>query len=94
MSRLKTKRPDEILTEYFFSLKDWPEYPDPFYKENNIKFGRFLRPANDLLFLCDGDIEKAKIILAKVLKKAHNEGLDDAGIEYVIEKWPELSLNI
>ena len=91
MSRSKIKRPDEILVEYFFSLKGYPEWPDSFYKENNIRYNRFLLPARDLLDLSDGSLEKAKITLAKMKKLAEDSCWDDWNLSSVPKFWLELN---
>lgn len=91
MSRLQTKRPDEELIEFYFSLKNWPEWPNPFYKENNIKFGRFLKPARNLLELFDGDIFRTQLFLIKVAEKANRECLEEWGLEFALDKFLELN---
>jgi hypothetical protein len=68
------------LVEYFFSLKGWSS------KDNGIVFKRYLRPAKDVLTLCEDDVQEAKFCLDKVSEWAKSRELDWT-IETVIKKW-------
>ena len=82
-----------MIVEAFFHLKGYPEWPDNFYKENNIKFGRFLKPSRNLLELFDGDIFRTQLFLIKVAEKADKECLEEWGIEWALEKFLEINQN-
>lgn len=91
MSRLKTKRPDELLVEYFYELKGWDYEDKEFLKENKIVFGRHLNPAKNLLILCDNNFDKAKELLNKTREWAESFGGEDWLIETAIKKFLEFS---
>lgn len=77
------------VVNYFFELKGWANKEKPFYAENKIIYSRFLRPAKDLLELCEGNLEESKECLRKVGEWAKSHDLD-WGIETVFKKWYEI----
>jgi len=76
------------VIQYFFSLKGWA------YKGTDSEkklFRRYLRPAKDLLELCESDIPAAKECLDKISVWAKSRELDWS-IETVFKKWYEIDL--
>ena len=61
----RVKNNCELLVDYFLELKNWDDQPKEFYKKNNIRYSRYLRPAKQVLELYDGNLEKAKVGLDK-----------------------------
>lgn len=76
--------PIQEVVNYFFGLKGWP-----LDGEKKIVYSRFTRPAKDLLYLCDEDIEEAKQCLKKVATWADSRKLDYS-IETVFKKWYDI----
>ena len=56
---------------YFFEIKGWANKEKEFYKKNKIIYSRFTKPAKELLYLCDNNLEEAK----ECIKKVENCGL-------------------
>jgi hypothetical protein len=81
-------KPQDVVN-YFFELKGWANKDKDFYKKKKIIYARFLRPAKELLELCDGNLEEAKECLDKISKWATSHDLGWA-IETVFKKWYEL----
>jgi hypothetical protein len=77
------------IINYFFELKGWADKDKGFYEKNKIIYGRFTRPAKDLLGLCDDDLEEAKLCVKKVSDWAESRDLDWS-IETVFKKWYDL----
>jgi hypothetical protein len=73
------------IVNHFFSLKGWD------VKDNTKKaiYSRFVRPAKELLNLCDDDILEAQNCLDKIATWAKSRDLDFS-IETVFKKWYEL----
>ena len=89
MKEEKDKPPTNQVVNYFFVLKGW-DYKEPeFYKKHKIYYGRYVKPAKDLLELCGGSVEKAKESLDKISEWADSRNLDWA-IETVLKKWLEI----
>ena len=75
------------IVNYFFVLKDWDNLPKEFYIKNHIIYGRYVKPAKQLLELCDNDVEKAKEVLDKISSWANDNGMEYT-IETVIKRYP------
>lgn len=84
-----TKLQDVI--NYFFELKGWANKDKQFYKKKEIIYSRFVRPAKDLLELCDNNLDDAKECIKKIADWANSRELD-WGIETVFKKWYDLDL--
>jgi hypothetical protein len=52
-SNSKTTPAQEVVN-YYFELKGWANKGKEFYGKHNIVYGRFTKPAKELLDLCDG----------------------------------------
>ena len=73
-----------LLVTYFFELKGWTT------KEvKQVIFKRYVRPAKELLTLCDNSLEEAKLCLEKVGGWAKSRDLDWS-IETVFKKWYDI----
>jgi hypothetical protein len=77
------------VVNYFFSLKGWDNKDKDFYSKNKIVYSRYVKPAKQLLQLCDSSLDEAKICLQKVAEWAKSRNLD-WGIETVFKKWYEI----
>ena len=78
----------QLVIHYFFERKGWVYKGTP----AEIKlFGRFTRPAKDLLALCEGDVPAAKECISKISEWAKSHDLDWS-IETVFKKWYEIDL--
>jgi len=82
-------KPQDVVN-YFFELKGWANKEKNFYKKQKIVYARFLRPAKELLYLCDGVLKDAQDCLDKVSKWATSRELDWS-IETVFKKWYDLN---
>lgn len=80
------------IVNYYYELTDMADMGAEWYKEHNIVYSRYCRPAKDLLELCDGDIEKAKNMMERVKDWVDGFGGEFA-IETVFKKWMELEQN-
>lgn len=92
--KLKVKQDDpkssvSQLVDYYFELRGWANLPKDEYKKRKIIYGRFTRPAKQLLILCDHDLDKAKYLLDCVKRWAENKRLDWS-IETVFKRWGEI----
>ena len=81
--RMKILTSVQELVEYFFQLKGWVDKSRPI-------FSRFVRPAKDLLELCDDSIVGAKEKLDLTKRWADSAQLDWS-IETVFKKWNDLA---
>ena len=56
------------IIDHFLNLKNlhWRE----------VKYGRYCKPAQELLILCDGDVEKAKEVLTSLKADMEKNGLE------------------
>ena len=72
------------VVNHFFSLKNWDSS-----SEKKPVYARYVRPAKDLLDLCEGSVEEAKECLRKIAEWAKSRDLDWS-IETVFKKWYEL----
>jgi hypothetical protein len=79
------------VVNYFFSLKGWDNKDKDFYAKHKIVYSRYVRPAKQLLQLCDGSLDEAKFCLKKVADWADSRNLD-WGIETVFKKWYEIDI--
>ena len=79
------------VVNYFFELKGWANKNKDFYLKNKIIYARFMKPAKELLTLCEGSLEEAKECLKKVSVWAISRELDWS-IETVFKKWYDLDL--
>jgi len=77
------------LVNYFFELKGWANKDKDFYRKKKIIYARFTRPAKELVYLCDNDLEEAKFCLKKVAEWADSRELDWS-IETVFKKWYDI----
>lgn len=75
------------LVLYFFELKGWIYVKGE--KSSQKVFHRFLRPAKELLELCNDNLDEAKFCLKKVADWAKSRKLDWS-IETVFKKWYEI----
>lgn len=91
MEKEKTKKisPVHELVNYYFDIKGWANKNKSFYQENNIVYGRSTKPAKQLLEMCDGNLEEAKLNLKKVAEWAKSRNLDFS-IETVFKRWNEI----
>jgi len=89
--KTKATTPLQEVVNYFFELKGWANKEKDFYAKNKIIYSRFVRPAKDLLELCEGDVASAKECLVKISTWAKSRDLDWS-IETVFKKWYELDL--
>lgn len=79
------------LVNYYYELKGWGNKDKSFYKENEIVYGRAAKPAKQLLELCEGNLEEAKLCLSKVKEWAESRGLDWS-IETIFKRWYDIDL--
>lgn len=77
--------PLKELISYFFELKGWAHKSKDFYKENQIVYARFTKPAKDLLKQAQS-LEKAKNALSLTKEWADEKKLDWM-IETSLRKW-------
>ena len=87
-SNLNEPRPQDIVN-YFFELKGWDNKSKEFYAKNKIIYGRYTKPAKELLFLCDNNLNEARECLDKLSKWAISHDLDWS-IETVFKKWYDI----
>ncbi len=82
------KNPSKVqqTINYYFELKGWANKEKDYCLKRKILYGRFTRPAKELLSLCDNDVEIAKQRLKKIKQWAESKGLN-WGIETVIKRW-------
>lgn len=85
------KSATQKLVNYFFELKGWANKDKDFYKGNKISYSRHLRPAKELVALCEGNLDEAKHCLKKVADWAMTRDLDWA-IETVFKKWYDIDI--
>lgn len=90
---LKEKPKEKPLTNiqqvvnYFFSLKGW----DINGSGGDKVYSRYVRPAKDLLGLCEDSVSEAQACIKKVADWADSRQLD-WGLETIFKKWYELDL--
>jgi len=85
-TQLRKTQCGNSLVDYFYELKGWT-----YKKEEQAVYRRFLRPAKELLNLCEGNLEEAKLCLKKVADWASSRELDWS-IETVFKKWYDLDI--
>ena len=88
MSLNELTRVQEVVTHYFESKQVSLEELKEKAKRGEIHYGRFTKPAKQLLELA-GSVEKAKESIDKVAKWANTNGLEYT-IETVFKKWLEI----
>lgn len=86
----KEKKPlkprlDIKLIDFFFLLKGW----DTKNKANRIIYGRYLRPAKQLLELTEGNLDTAKHNLQVIANWANAQKIDWS-IETVFKRWHDI----
>lgn len=81
--------PIQEIVNYYYELKDMDEMSEEWYKENNIRYSRFTKPAKDLLQLCNNDVEKAKDFMERICHWTEDFG-GEWEIETVTKKYLEL----
>ena len=90
---IKKEEKDKPLTNqivnYFFELKGWANKEKEFYKKKKIIYSRFVKPAKELLYLCDNDLGEAKHCLKKLSDWAISRKLGWS-IETVFKKWYDI----
>ncbi len=79
------------VVNYFFELKGIDNESKEFYKENKIVYSRYVKPAKDLLVLCDDNLEKAKKSLSFINEWARDNSLEWE-IETAFKRWHTLNL--
>jgi len=84
-NRENSLNPLKELISYFFELKGWAHKSKDFYKENQIVYARFTKPAKDLLKQAQS-LEKAKNALSLTKEWADEKKLDWM-IETSLRKW-------
>ncbi len=77
------------IVNYFFELKGWANKEKEFYKKKRIIYSRFVKPAKELLYLCDNDLEEAKHCLKKLADWAISRELNWS-IETIFKKWYDI----
>ncbi len=75
------------VVNYFFSLKGW----DINGTGGEKVYSRYVRPAKDLLGLCEDSVSEAQACIKKVADWADSRQLD-WGLETIFKKWYELDL--
>ena len=85
----KDKPKHNQVVNHFFVLKGWDYKTKEFYIKNKINYGRHVKPAKQLLILCDYDVEKAKEKLDKMSEWADSKYLDWT-IDTAIKKFLEI----
>jgi|SRR6185436_11510631 len=86
---IKVKKDFEKIVDFFFELKEWADMPKEFYIENQISYGRHVKPAKQLLELFNDEFEKAKEFLQRVADYCNDRGLEWS-IETCFKKYLEL----
>jgi hypothetical protein len=81
-SATKAKTKIQEIVDYFFLLKEWD-------KNKNVVYSRYVKPAADLLELCEQNVEGAKKRLEIVNNWANIKELDWS-IETVLKRWFDL----
>lgn len=76
--------PLQEVVNHFFLLKGWNTE-----EKSKVVYARFVRPAKDLLELCESDVNEAKDCLSKVSEWAKSRDLEWS-IETVFKKWYEI----
>jgi hypothetical protein len=77
------------LVDYFFELKGWANKEKNFYKQERIVYARYIRPAKELMSLCEENLDEAKMCLKKVSDWAQSRDLDWS-IETIFKKWYDI----
>lgn len=77
------------LVNYFFVLKGWNDKPKDFYSKHKIIYARFMKPASQIMELCDKDFAYAKDRVERVFHWAESRELD-WGLETVIKKFLDI----
>ena len=85
----KDKPPHNQVVNHYLVLKGWNDKEKSFYIKNHIYYGRYVKPAKELLILCDGNVELAKEKLDKISSWANINFLDWE-IETAIKRFLEL----
>jgi len=75
------------VVNYFFSLKGW----DINGSGGDKVYSRYVRPAKDLLGLCENSVSEAQACIKKIADWADSRNLD-WGLETIFKKWYELDL--
>lgn len=77
------------IVNHYFKLKGWDNKEKDFYKKNKIIYGRYTKPARQLLELCDNVVEYATERVDRVKAWADSNELDWS-LETVIKKFLEI----
>ena len=82
------KQPTQVqeVVNYFFEIKGWANKEKSFYSKNKILYGRYTKPARELLILTDNDLTQIKKrikMLAEWCEKNHLSW----SLETVIKRW-------
>ncbi len=87
----KTKPKTDVgeLVDYYLELRGWANLPKEEYQKRKIIYGRFTRPAKQLLVMCDKNLDRAKYLLDCVKRWAALKHLDWS-IETVFKRWGEI----
>jgi hypothetical protein len=82
----KEKTPIQEIVDYFFELKGWQ---DSDIKEKKVIYSRYVKPAKDLLDLCNDNVGGAKKRLEIIKNWADSQEIE-WGIETVFKRWLDL----
>lgn len=74
------------VVNYFFEIKGWANQEKSFYSKNKILYGRYTKPARELLVLCDNDLTKIKKYI-KLLSEWAEKNKLSWSLETVIKRW-------
>lgn len=83
---IKEKTKIQEIVDYFFELKEWNKEK---LIENKIIYSRYVKPAKELLGLCEDNIEIAKKRLDIIKNWANSQELEWT-IETVFKRWFDL----
>jgi len=84
--RFFKKNAIEVLVDYYYELKGWTDQPKAYLRQNKISYSRNCKAARDVLYLCSGDIEKAKGRVDEINKWAKANNLEWS-LETIIKRF-------
>lgn len=77
------------VINYFFVAKGWDNKEKSFYIKNRILYGRYTKPAKELLILADNDLTRIKKSI-KIINIWATQHKLDWGLETVIKRWQDI----
>jgi hypothetical protein len=83
---INKNNPISLIVDFFYKVNNWPLPVNP--AEQKL-YRRWLRPAKELLELCEGNIDEAKTCIKKVGEWATSRQLS-WGIETIFKQWYNL----